>query len=146
MAKIPEFKFDFEAVEGMELAEGMVALYVQLQAHYNKHIKPAPILLGGKRFSAPAGPDTEVVAVTESSDPVKKSPVKGIDVETITPDTKQLADFSIRDSAMGDRKMIVGKDVAGNVINDILLPGYDVEPLGPVVSGEQGRYNLKISK
>lgn len=144
MAKIPEFKFDFEAIEGMELTDGMAALFGQLEAHYNKHIKPAPILFGGKRISAPQFtqefPTTPAEA--KAADKPKPTP-KGMDLETITPTTVSMKTFVIRDSAAGDRKMIVGTDEKGSPVNDLLLYGYDEEPYGPVVSGESGRYNLK---
>ena len=65
MSNIPEFKFDFDAVDGQPFEEATVSLFKQLQDHYNKHIKPAPILFGGRSVgrpsvefqSTPAGPN-----------------------------------------------------------------------------------------
>lgn len=53
MSKIPEFEFNFDAVEGMAFEDGARELFQQLQDHYNKHIKPAPILFGGKPVARP---------------------------------------------------------------------------------------------
>ena len=158
MAKIPEFHFDYDAIEGMEVTEAMVALFGQLEAHYNKHIKPAPVLFGGKALPAPVFSRQVDAVSTKTTEPAKidpdaivaaaqPAPAPGpVDTETITPKTVSMKSFSIKDGKdlglkEGDT-ILKGITDRGTEVFDKLLPGYDQLPYGPVVQGESGRYNL----
>ena len=155
MAKIPEFHFDYSAVEGKDLTEAVEALFGQLEAHYNRHIKPAPILFGGKSITAPVFkqefPSTPKQAEMVDPDkiaakPAPAQPAGPVDTETVTPKTVNMKSFAIKDGKElglkeGDA-MLKGITDKGVEVFDKLLPGYDQPPYGPIVQGESGRYNL----
>lgn len=157
MAKIPEFKFDFDKVADMDVTEAIVALFGQLEAHYNKHIKPAPILFGGKTLSAPVFPQrVDAVSTKTTETPMidpdaivaaRPAPPPGpVDTDTVTPKTINMKSFAIKDGKElglkeGD-SILKGITEKGAEVFDKLQPGYDQPPYGPVVQGESGRYNL----
>lgn len=165
MSKIPEFHFDFSKVSGLELAAGAEVLFKQMEDHYNKHIKPAPVLFGEATFPAPVfRAPVDAVSKTEVG-PAPKRPMVDpdkivaqaaiphtgpIDTETVDEKTIQMRSFSIKDAAdLGIKSggaMLKGVTDKGVEVFDKLLPGYDEQPYGPVVQGESGRYNLKASK
>lgn len=134
----PEFKFDFEAVNGMAFEEGAVVLFGQLEAHYNEFVNqpPRPLIFGAR-----TEPATEAAA--PKPDERIKSPVV-VDKDTITPKTVTMKKFEIKPTDEG--AILLGEDINGNKISDQLLSGYDELPYGPVVGGVNGRYNLKASK
>jgi hypothetical protein len=156
MTKIPEFHFDYDKVEGMDITEAMQTLFGQMEAHYNKHIKPAPILFGGKTLSAPQirmestppGPNPlpDMIDPDKIAPPAPAKPAGPVDTETITPKTINMKSFAIKDGKelglkAGD-SILKGITDKGAEVFDKLLPGYDQQPYGPVVAGESGRYNL----
>lgn len=161
MSKIPEFHFDYEKVEGLDITEAMQTLFGQMEAHYNEHIKPAPILFGGVKLSASptkVNPYRGADAVSKTTveppmiDPdaiVAPKPAAEpgpVDTETVTPKTLNMKSFAIKDGKElglkeGDT-ILKGITEKGVEVFDKLLPGYDQQPYGPIVSGESGRYNL----
>lgn len=136
-ASVP-FHFDMEAVKGLPFDEGAVALFRQLEDHYNRYIQPKPFIFG-------EGPANEIVLPDGSkaiSIPSKKPEQEVVpDTETITPKTIPMRSFVIKE----DKGVVTLQGVAmdGKAITDTLKKGYDVMPYGPVVSGHAGRYNLK---
>lgn len=126
-----EFHFDFNAVQGMDYETGLKTLLSQFEDHYNS-TQSAPFVFGASKPAAPL--------VAEPSKPAIPPKVKP-DFETITPKTIALKSFNIK--AEGERKRLVGVTLTGEGVNDLILPGYDDEPYGAVLSGENGRYNLK---
>lgn len=161
MSKVPEFHFDFSAVSGKPFEDGAIILFQQLEAHYNEHIRPAPILFGGQQLEAPtARKQVDAVSKVEIPKPTidpdaivaqAAIPHSGpIDTESVDPKTIQMRSFSIKDASDFGIKsggaMLKGITDKGVEVFDKLLPGYDEQPYGPVVQGESGRYNLKASK
>jgi len=161
MSKVPDFHFDFTKVSGLELAAGAEVLFKQMEDHYNKYIKPAPVLFGEATFPAPSAENRQLVdAVSKTTiEPPKPNPdavvatsepAGPVDTETITPKTITMKSFAIKDAGEYGIKtggaMIKGITEKGVEVFDKLLPGYDQMPYGPVVQGESGRYNLKASK
>lgn len=126
-----EFHFNFDAVQGMDYETGLKTLLTQFEDHYNS-TQAAPFVFGASKPAA--------ALTAEPTKPTAPPRVKP-DFETITPKTIALKSFSIK--AEGARKRLVGVTVAGEGVNDLILPGYDDEPYGAVLSGETGRYNLK---
>lgn len=130
-----EFHFDFDAVKGLEYDQAFTALFLQLEGWVNSN-QPKSLIFGGSAAAAPADP---------AAPPAPKK-ITNLDTTTITPKTITMKSFVIRDNAAGDRKMLIGKAMDDTEIDDLILPGYDQEPYGPVVTGEAGRYNLKRTK
>lgn len=153
MADIPEFFFDFDAIKGLSYEDGFKALFFQLQGHYNEYINRKPTFVFGADPAAPGADITIVVPPADKADPTAvpvtepnqngrmKPKVFKADTETITPKTIGMQEAMLTKTENG--VVLTGTDDAGNKIEDILLPGYDKAPYGPVVSGRRGRYNFK---
>lgn len=143
MSNIPEFKFNYEAVDGLDVTEAMKALMNQMAAHYNKHIKPAPILFGGKPVAPPvhigvdpASPDGDKQVTTVMRGDTIEQQVEG-DV------TQMSDDYEIKPGeAVGLKE--------GFVLSGVTSDGLEVfdklKTQGPpwplIVEGESGKYNL----
>lgn len=125
-----EFHFNFDAVAGMDYETGLRTLLGQFEDHYNS-TQAVPFVFGASK------PAALTAAPPKPAEPPKVKP----DFETITPKTIALKSFNIK--AEGNRKRLVGVTVSGEGVNDLILPGYDEEPYGAVLTGEAGRYNLK---
>lgn len=136
-APVP-FRFDMEAVKGLPFDEGAVALFRQLEDHYNRYIQPKPFIFGEGPVTPTFPPETGGPA------PAKKvEPEVVPDLETITPKTIPMKSFVIKEDKANDVVTLQGVAMDGKAITDTLKKGYDTMPYGPVVSGRAGRYNLK---
>lgn len=155
--KIPEFVFDFDAIKGLNYEDGFMALFFQMQHHYNTYINRKPTFVFGADPAEPGADRTVITPPQASSEPTDSTPkveanepsqggrmkpqTFKADTDTVTPKTIPLASA---DLTAGDGGVVLtGKADDGTEISDILLPGYDKPPYGPVVSGRRGRYNLK---
>lgn len=131
MSQIPEFHFDFSAVQGLEFVEGSQVLFKQMEAHYNEHIQPKPFIFGAD--PAKLGDDKSVqivAAVTEKSGDL-------IRVQD---------DYEIKDgSSLGlkEGKVLTGVSLAGVEIFDFLK---NYKEGDTVVEGESGKYDLGVAK
>jgi hypothetical protein len=155
MADIPEFVFDFDKIKGLSYEDGFMALFFQLQHHYNTYINKKPTFVFGADPAEP-GADRTVITPPVTNDAPKGNEVPIVepnqggrrkpqefkaDTDTVTPKTIPMQGVTLTKSEGG--VILSGKADDGTEIEDILLPGYDKPPYGPVVSGRRGRYNLK---
>lgn len=139
MSNIPEFHFDFSAVRGMRFEEAAEALFLQMETHYNEHIKPAPILFGGVDLARP-GADRSVHQVIDV-ELTKPAPViPSGDLIRVKEDyeIKQGADLGLKD----------GYILTGVNDKDVEIFDYlkNYTPGDTVVEGESGKYDLGTSK
>lgn len=133
--KTPPFAFDFTSLAGLPFEDAIQSAFRQMEDHYNKYIIPAPIIFGGQKLTAP---ELGIISTPPPAPaPPPQEPVYKPDTETVTPKTIPLKVYQI------DNRLLTGIAVDGREIKDTILKGYDVEPYGPVISGEHGRYNLK---
>jgi hypothetical protein len=153
MADFPEFHFDFEAIKGKSYEDGFKALFGQLETHYNTYINKKPSFVFGVDPATPGADRIVTMPVTtDDGTPVveagnteregNRKEAPRADHETITPKTIPLAKFQL-DPGDNDTVLLTGTADDGTEIHDILLAGYETLPIGPVVSGRRGRYNLK---
>lgn len=151
---IPPFAFDFDKIKGKSYEDGFRALFNQLEDHYNTHINRKPTFVfgvdpaaPGEDFTAPppkpisTGDGTPVVQTDNTPRNGNRTPQRA-DHETITPKTIGLAKFQL-DPGDNNTVLLTGTTDTGAEVHDILLEGYETLPIGPVVSGRRGRYNLK---
>lgn len=148
MADIPQFAFDFDVLKGLTYEEGFRALFAQLETHYNTYINKKPTFVfgvdpatPGADFSAPPIPARGDVVQAENTPRDGTHKVAKADTETITPKTIPMKFATLQSTA--DGVILAGTADDGTEISDILIPGYETPPYGPVVSGRRGRYNLK---
>lgn len=147
MSQIPEFHFDFEAVTGKPFEEAAEALFKQMEDHYNEHIKPAPIIFGGKSVAAPAriavdpaspGGDKQVTTVMQDNTIVQQ-----VEGEV----TQMSDDYEIKpgeEVGLKDCFVLTGVTAEGLEIFDRLKTQGPPWPL--IVEGESGKYNLGMAK
>ena len=135
MTKIPEFHFDFTKVENMEVTAAMETLFMQLQNHYNEHIKPAPILFGGKRVNPPGVYDAFV-------EPEKTS----VPAEPVAPDDRKLIrvkpGWEVKDATTLGLK--AGNILTGVNQDDVEIFDYvkNYKPGDAIADGESAKYDL----
>jgi hypothetical protein len=155
MSDIPEFVFDFDKIKGLSYEDGFMALFFQLQHHYNTYINKKPtFVFGADPADAPfkqefpntvaeaKAADPQQVPIVEPNQGGRRKPQEfKADTDTVTPKTIPMQGVTLTKSESG--VILSGKADDGTEIEDILLPGYDKPPYGPVVSGRRGRYNLK---
>lgn len=147
MSSIPEFHFDFGAVQGQPFEEAAEALFRQMEEHYNEHIKPAPILFGGKSVSRPvtvgfdpASPGGDRAVTTVARDGKIEQVVEG-DVSNMS------NEYEIKpgeDVGLKDCFVLTGVTVEGLEVFDKLKTQGPPWPL--IVEGESGKYNLGTAK
>lgn len=139
MAQVPEFKFDYDKVSGMDMTEAMKALMDQMAAHYNEHIKPAPILFGGVDVARP-GADRSVSATHDDPPAPTMKPVISGELVRVKDDyeIKNGADLGLKD----------GFVLTGVTMEDIeifdFLKNYTAGDT--VVEGESAKYDLGKAK
>lgn len=151
MANIPEFHFDFEAVEGQAFEEAAVNLFKQMEDHYNAHIKPAPIVFGGKSFAPPA---PSIIGI----DPAKPgedrtvvtppAPVGGLVAKPPTPSklVRMKDDYEIKNGAdlgLKEGYVLTGVNDKDVEVFDFLV---DYTPGDQIVTGESAKYDLGRKK
>lgn len=134
MSNIPEFKFDYDKIEGKSVDEAMLILFGQMEAHYNAHVKPAPIIFGGKKLAAPVLPKT---AVLQNFSPA----VDGTEVNLApAPESDRIpvTDWEIKQDATTKKDMLTG------VRYDTKVEVFDVVQKrdGDLVIGDSGTYLL----
>jgi len=137
MGAIPEFHFDFAAVQGQTFEDGAELLFKQMEDHYNEHIKPAPILFGGKSVPRPTGSVS-----TTHADPLPSTtkPVPSGDLIRVKDDyeIKNGKDLGLKEGFV--LTGVTDKDVE---IFDF-LKNYTAGDT--VVEGESGKYDLGKAK
>jgi hypothetical protein len=151
MADIPAFHFDFDKIKGLSYEEGFKALFGQLEEHYNTYINKKPTFVFGADPAMPGGDTTVTTAPPTPADAAAEAgntPREGnrkeaprADHDTITPKTIPMKSFQLDPGDNGI--LLTGFADDGTEVKDILLAGYETLPIGPVVSGRRGRYNLK---
>lgn len=147
MSKIPEFSFDYAKVDGMDVTEAMKALMDQMAEHYNKYIKPAPIVFGAAKLQPPVfmgvdpaspGGDKQVTTVARD----------GNIEQVIEGDVTQMSDdYEIKpgtDLGLRDGFVLTGVTADGLEVFDKLKTQGPPWPL--IVEGESGNYNLGSAK
>lgn len=143
MSKVPEFNFDFSAVEGQPFEEAAVALFKQLEAHYNKHIKPAPILFGK---AAVARPSIVMDSTPPGPNPFHQEyPSTPAEAENIIQmqdgyEIKMGEKFGLKENTF----ILDGVTADGVEVFDKLITTGPPWPL--IVEGEAGKYNLGTAK
>lgn len=130
MSQVPEFHFDFGAVQGMPFEEGAEQLFRQLESHYNTHIQPKPYIFGAD----PAKPGAD-----RSVETVITPPAPTVSHENVL---RMKDDYEIKE----------GKDLglkAGNVLTGVTEDGIEVfdflknyTPGDQIVEGDSGKYDL----
>jgi len=132
VSEIPDFNFDFDAVEGQPFEEATVNLFRQLEKHYNANIKPAPIIFGGRSFKAP-------VYILEEA---KSEPKPVIPGELM----RVQGDYQIKSGkSLGLRNgsVLTGLSDKNVEIFDFLKNYHEGDT---VVEGESGKYDLGKAK
>lgn len=138
MSKIPEFKFDYDAVKGMDVTDAMKGLFDQLADHYNKYIKPAPITFGAVEVAPPSFrqeyPSTPAEAELVAA---PKPAVQKFDnvVQMETYEIKDGTEFKLPEGT----KVLSGVSKVGIDVFDALV---DYDPADQIVTGENGKYDL----
>ena len=126
---VPEFKFDFSAVQGMTFEEGNETLFRQMEKHYNEHIQPKPYIFG--------------------ADPAKLGGDKSVDVHA-SPNTVKIYSTNIvrmkeheikegKSLGLKDGKVLTGVTEKGAEVFDFLK---DYDEQDQIVTGESAKYDL----
>lgn len=147
MAKVPDFEFDYTKVEGMDVTEAMKALMDQMAAHYNKYIKPAPVLFGGVQIKPPlvVGIDPAKPGADRSEELVLKQPAGTTPPPAqVAHDVKKMREWDIKPGTEVGLKggyVMNGVTVEGVEVFDTLKPEYG--PNDTYIECESGAYQLE---
>ncbi len=129
MSQIPEFHFDFTAVEGLEFVDGSQVLFRQMEAHYNTHIQPKPFIFGA---------DPAKLGANKSVQTIVPEPVTEKSGDLI----RVKEDYEIKDGkdlGLKEGAILTGVTEAGVEIFDYLK---NYTPGDQIVEGDSGKYDL----
>lgn len=136
-----DFHFDFKAVQGLPYEQGMIALFKQMEDHYNANMQPQPLVFGGFDPAKLGGDKTVVQPLRTSTGNVYDAfPEKAKDLIRVNPDyeIKQGVDLGLKDGFI-----LTGVTDKGVEIFDYLK---NYKPGDTVVEGDSGKYDLGKAK
>lgn len=142
-----EFHFNFKAVEGLPIDEGVVALFKQLEDHYNANMQPQPLVFGA---SVPTDRIASAQARIDGANAkIADAGLKQLDIvkQKMSPDIIRVKpDYEIKqgsDLGLKDGYILTGVNDKNVEIFDYLKNYTEGDT---VVEGDSGKYDLGKAK